>query len=144
VKRIESLLFWITLAVGQVLFVGTQPSAAQPGNPLAGSEWRPVEVRNVSIPEGTTLRVRFTGEGKLAGFAGCNHFFGGYKISNRTLTVSVLGTTRMACGDSITSLETVFLDTLSSTTTFERHRVLLALFDREGAQIAKLAQTDWD
>jgi heat shock protein HslJ len=51
----------------------------------------------------------------------------------------------MACADAITSLETAFLEALSSTATFERQRrVVLVLFDRDGAQIAKFAQTDWD
>jgi putative lipoprotein len=135
-------LFWIILAVGQVPV--TQLAPAQPGNPLAGSEWHPLEIRSVSIPETTKLLVRFTGDGKVTGFAGCNHFFGGYKIAERTLALSVLGSTRMACADATTSLETAFLDALSSTATFERHRVVLVLFDRDGAQIAKFAQTDWD
>jgi putative lipoprotein len=137
-------LFWVILAVGQAPLLGTEPAAAQPGTSLAGSEWRPLEIRSVSVPEPTKLFLKFSGDGKITGFTGCNHFFGGYEIVERTLALSVLGTTRMACADGTTNLEAAFLDALGSTATFERHRVVLVLFDRDGAQTAKFAQTDWD
>jgi heat shock protein HslJ len=143
-SRIESLLFGIALALGQPLMVGTLPATAQPANSLAGSEWRPLEIRNTSMSANTELRVRFASEGKLTGFSGCNHFFGSYKLDKHTLGFSVLGMTRMACPDAVSNLERTFLDALGSTAAFERHRATLALFDRDGVQIAKFAQTDWD
>jgi heat shock protein HslJ len=138
-----SLISWSVVLV-QALIVSTAPVAAQPANLLAGSEWRPLEIRNVSMPANTQLRVRFASEGKLTGFSGCNHFFGSYKVTERKLAFSDFGMTRMACPDAITNLERILLDALSSTAAFERHRATLALFDHDGAQIAKFAQTDWD
>jgi heat shock protein HslJ len=139
----RSLISW-SVALLQALIVSTAPVAAQPANSLAGSEWRPLEMRNVSVPANTQLRVRFASEGKLTGFSGCNHFFGSYKVTEQKLTFSELGMTRMACPDAIMDLERTFLDALSSTAAFERHRATLTLLGYDGTQIAKFAQTDWD
>lgn len=36
-------------------------------------------------------------ENKITGFAGCNRYFGSYEISNDSLSIGIIGATKMAC-----------------------------------------------
>jgi len=53
--------------------------------------------------------VQFHPDGKVSGFAGCNRFFGTFVATDSTLDVGPLGTTRMACPDTIMQQEMAFL-----------------------------------
>jgi len=109
---------------------------------LAGSEWRPLQIGHVSLPANTRLYVQFKSQGRIAGFSGCNYFFGTYKVTaEKKLTLSVVD---VKCDRANTDLEIAFLNMLRSVVSFDRHRVVLRLFNQEDRQIAVLAQTDWD
>ncbi len=56
--------------------------------------------------------MTFTDDGKIAGFAGCNRYFGGYAVDGRTITISGIGATKMFCQDSM-DIEGNFLKGLS-------------------------------
>lgn len=65
---------------------------------------------------------------KVSGFAGCNNFFAGYEIDGAGLKFGPAGSTRMACPDLETGLETEFLKALDKTRGWEiRDNVLLLL-----------------
>jgi heat shock protein HslJ len=65
---------------------------------------------------------------KASGFAGCNNFFAGYEINGAALKFGPAGSTRMACPDLETGLETEFLKALDKTVGWEiRDNVLLFL-----------------
>jgi heat shock protein HslJ len=113
-------------------------------NQLAGSEWRPVEIRGEAVDANGIAFVRFGAEGKVSGSGGCNRFFGQYEIEGTKLTLSRLGSTRKACPGPLMTLEHRFLGTLRDTAGFERRRAKLALRDDKGRTIMRLAQTDWD
>ena len=113
-------------------------------NSLSGSEWRPTWIGQALFPVNTTIYLQFKGEGKLAGLGGCNHFFGTYQIAEPTITLSVVEATRKTCSSTVADLETAFLRVLHSTGSFERNRVVLSLFDRDGRKIATFVQADWD
>jgi heat shock protein HslJ len=113
-------------------------------NSLAGSEWRPTRIGFVLLPANTAIYVQFKGEGRLAGFAGCNHFSGGYKIVEQTVTLFIVDAPRMTCSDAITNMEDAFVEALRSAVRFEKQRAVLALFNQDGTQVAAFAQTDWD
>jgi heat shock protein HslJ len=111
---------------------------------LAGSEWRPTRIGSVLVPANTAIYVQFKGEGRLAGFAGCNHFFGRYKIVEQSVTLFIVDATGMTCPDTIANMEAAFVEALRSAARFEKQRAVLALINRDGTQVAAFAQTDWD
>jgi putative lipoprotein len=113
-------------------------------NQLAGSEWRPVEIRGEAVDANGMAFVRFGAEGKVSGSGGCNRFFGQYETEGTKLTLSRLGSTRKACPEPLMTLEHRFLGVLRDTAGFERRRAKLALRDDKGRTIMRLAQTDWD
>ena len=132
----------VTLLAGSIFLL--MNCAQVFANSLAGSEWRPTRIGSVLFPANTAIYVQFKGEGRLAGFAGCNHFSGGYKIVEQTVTLFIVDAPGMTCPDTITNMEAAFVEALRSAVRFEKQRAVLALFNQDGTQVAAFAQTDWD
>jgi heat shock protein HslJ len=126
--------------VGLMILFTTGASAG--ASVLAGSEWRPKQIGDVTLSDNTPLFVRFMDQGLIAGFDGCNNFSGDYTVADGALKITV--PTQTPCSNMIAGLQVAFLQTLRSAAAFQRRRVLLALFDHNNRQIAYFAQTDWD
>lgn len=118
----------------------TGAAAAQ----LAGSEWRPTEIRSIEIPAGVEMFVRFDGGGKLVGNGGCNRFVGTYKLVGDAIEFGRLGVTRKACADPVMKNEGRFLRALAAARRFVRDRTKLSLADDAGNPVMRLVQTDPD
>jgi heat shock protein HslJ len=111
---------------------------------LAGSEWRAEFVEGAEVPVDAEVFVRFEGEGKITGAAGCNSFFGSYAVSGDKIEMGPVGITRKFCSEALMDLETKLLVTLQETRSFARQRTALTLFDEQGRERARFGQTDWD
>ena len=111
---------------------------------LAGSEWRPTEIRGVEVPAKPALFVRFGGEGRLEGHGGCNGFFGSYELEGDKIEIGPLGATRMACPEAIMDAEQRFMNVLGNAKQVKRDRIDLTLLDGSGNPLAQLVQTDAD
>jgi heat shock protein HslJ len=111
---------------------------------LAGSEWRPKQIGDVTLSDNTPLFIRFMDEGRIAGFDGCNDFSGDYTVAEGALRINILSAPQTRCSDMIADLQVAFVKTLRSAAAFQRRHVLLALFDHNNREIAYFAQTDWD
>ena len=131
----------VLLAAAMVVFVAT--AASQP-RPLAGSEWRPVLIGDGPVPTETKIFVRFGADGRLQGNAGCNGFFGSYRISGDRIEIGPLGATNTACPPPAMEREKSFLESVQSADRFVRERVDLSLMDKNEKLVLKLAQTDAD
>ena len=118
----------------------TGAAAAQ----LAGSEWRPTEIRTIEVPAGAEIFVRFGDGGKLVGNGGCNRFVGTYKLIGDAIEFGRLGVTRKACPDPVMKSEGRFLRALASARRFVRDRAKLSLADDVGNPVMRLIQTDPD
>ena len=127
-------LFKIMLpAISAFLIAGLSATATPP---LAGSEW--------GVAGQDTPFIRFEAEGRVAGRAGCNRFFGSYEADGGRLKIGPLGTTRMACIPDRMATEKRFLEMLEKTAAFERDGTKLIISDADGEQLLKLVQRDWD
>jgi heat shock protein HslJ len=111
---------------------------------LAGSEWRPEIVGGTEVPADAEMFVRFEGEGKIVGTAGCNDFFGSYAVSGTNIEMGLVGVTRKFCTEALMDLETRLLVALQEARSFARQRTALTLFDEQGRERARFRQTDWD
>jgi len=134
--RSVSLVFCLAILLGSCMDVRAVD--------LAGSEWRPEIVDGAEVPDDAEMFVRFESEGKIAGAAGCNNFFGTYVISGDKLEMGPFGTTRKFCGEAIMALETGLLTALEEVQTFARQHTVLTLFDEQSRELVRLRQTDWD
>jgi putative lipoprotein len=111
---------------------------------LAGSEWRPTRIGNMTISRDADMFVRFEADGKLRGRGGCNNFFGSYKFDDGGLEIGALGATKMACLEPVMEREAAFMKALQSAKSFKRKRIVLGLLDDGGAVVLELAQRGAD
>ena len=125
-------------------FILILPSALHGAVNLAGSEWRPSRIGTLAVSPKANLFVQFKSAGKLAGHGGCNRFFGQYKISGNDISIGPIGSTRMACTESVIALEMAFISALEGAKSFRRGKATLVLFNASGKEQASLIQTDWD
>lgn len=122
------------------------PPAAQtiqPAVDLAGTQWKVTSfgaVRRQAKPlRGTELTLNFDAEGKLAGSAGCNRFFGGYAVEGDKLTVSDVAATRKACARTIARQEASYLSALERANRFEVISGTLKVYYAKNAGVINLA-----
>lgn len=136
----SSVLALIALAVVAVL----ASSAFAQTAPLAGSEWRPIEIDGVEIAEDSDVFVRFADGGRVEGSGGCNRFFGSYEIDGDGIAFGPLAATQMLCPDPAMANETLLFDALARAKRFRRDQADLMLSDDADDPLVRLVQTDWD
>ena len=81
------------------------------------------EKGNLKAPlvEETEITIEFRStESKFGGSGGCNNYFGGYEINKNELTIiPPIGSTRMACPETIMNQEQEYFKLLETTETFQ-------------------------
>lgn len=89
--------------------------AAGPAKPpgLPGTEWLLEDLGGRDVVGWERLSLAFAKDGKVAGMAGCNRFFGTAQIKGGAIRFSQIGSTRMACQDeAVSRQEADYLDAL--------------------------------
>ena len=74
-----------------------------------------------TLIEDTEITIEFkSAEGTIAGSNGCNSYFGGYKINRNELTIiPPIGSTMMACPESIMDQEQEYMKLIETAETFQ-------------------------
>ncbi len=89
---------------------------------LVGPDWSLVTLAGQPVLEGTKLSAEFSSEERVAGDAGCNHYFGHARAEAGRLSVGPLGSTLMACQrDGVMEQEARYLASLQAATTYSIH-----------------------
>ena len=65
--------------------------------PLLGQEWVIEDIAGGGVIDNSHASLHFLPEGRLAGSATCNRFFGSYESAAATLRIQTAGATKMAC-----------------------------------------------
>ncbi len=113
---------------------------------LAGTSWNVTGFNNgkqavVSVLTGSSLTLAFTGEGKVAGSAGCNRYTATYASDGQKLTIGPTATTRMMCAKpEVMEQERQFLKALETVATARFESDRLELRTAEGALAMTLAK----
>lgn len=128
-------------AVISLLFLLADTAAA---NALQGSEWKPLRIADVSVPQDSSAYLQFRSKGRLMGFSGCNRLFAEYQAEDGGIFVGPVAATRMACADSVMARESALASALENARTYQRDGTRLVLFDAAGQPILELRQSDWD
>lgn len=100
---------------------------------LAGVEWTLTHFAwNDTVPN--ELAITLTVEdGRIAGSSGCNRYFAGIEESQRgSVTVSAIGSTRMACPEDVMEIESRYLAALAGVSKYSFLAGKLALSYRRG------------
>ncbi len=92
------------------------------------------------LVDGSRITAKFT-DGRLGGHAGINQYFGNYKVSGRDLTISDIGSTKMAGPGPLMMQEQEYFWTLESARTHQVTGAELAVFDADGKVILAFGRT---
>jgi|GEM_PF-1792716 len=108
---------------------------------IAGTEWRPTHIGQMRLQKESKMSLRFDTDNGVAGNAGCNRFFGAYKLADGLLEIGSLGSTPMACQEPEHSFELSFLSAMGSARSLSRVERRLIMRDEKGEIVARFAET---
>lgn len=117
-----------------LLFMAGCANAALPSKPeLDGSEWVLFAIRKSRPIPNSTLTIAFDGD-QVNGSAGCNSYFGTYKIKNDEISFSAIGMTEMACmePEGIMEQEMEFISYLQDAIRFKIEENRLSIIRPDG------------
>ncbi len=107
---------------------------------LSGTTWTVTGYNNgkqavVSVLSGSTLTIIFGEDGRLSGSAGCNTYMTSYEVSDQSLRIGQIASTRMLCNepDGVMEQETQFLQALGTAVTYRIDGERLELRTSDGA-----------
>jgi heat shock protein HslJ len=151
VRRRSLSVLGLAATVASLTALGGMTKAQAASQPtLTGHTWQLAKLGPVDRSR-AGITARFTADGKLSGFSGCNTYSGTYTTSGRSITVSQkLAVTRKACARPVMAQERLYLRALTAARTYSvaggilklkgRAGLLLATF---GVQSKSLAMTQW-
>jgi len=131
---------WRRLVLSTLLLWSGVTQAAS----LQGSEWKPVRMGEVAVPESSDAFVQFRSKGRLEGHGGCNRIFAEYEVDVGYIFIGPVAATRMACEQELMEGEAALAAALENARTYRRLRHKLVFFDHAGTPILEMRQTDWD
>ncbi|MFQ3663550.1 MAG: META domain-containing protein [Chloroflexaceae bacterium] len=113
---------------------------AEQNRALTGTTWTVTSYNNgkqavVSVLDGTTLTAFFGDDGQLSGSAGCNNYMTSYEVSDQSLRIGQIASTRKLCTEPAGAMEQEarFLEALATVTTYTIEGERLELRTSDGA-----------
>ncbi len=135
VIRAAALLLTLALAACVPTASETEPTAS-----LTNTYWKLLAVDGQPVTVAENQRephfVLHLDELRVAGFAGCNHLMGRYRIEGDKLRFEEVGSTLMACEHGMVT-EGLFLNALRDSATWKIDGERLELFDADGKSLAQ-------
>ncbi len=86
---------------------------------LRGVEWVVEDIAGEGIIDSSRVTLEFLADGRLAGRASCNRYFGSWQQTGEGLALAPLGATRMACAPALMNQEDRFLRQLAAVDRFD-------------------------
>jgi putative lipoprotein len=109
---------------------------------LVGTSWVATEIGGRDVIEDTASTLEFAEPGKVFGKGGCNRFFGGVTIKGAAIEFGQMGSTMMACPDSMMDQERRYLEALGEAKRFESKDGLLLMFGAGPDPIIRFAKSE--
>lgn len=123
------LTVFVLLMPGLLATAACTPAQSVKAPPLQGSTWVAEDIGGQGLIDNSRATLKFLPEGRMAGKASCNNYFGGYTLDGSKLTTSQMGSTRMACLPALMGQEDNFLRILGLVNRYE--------FTRDGALLLR-------
>jgi heat shock protein HslJ len=134
--KLNTILIALLAALALVpLVAGCSPLASAasgteaPAN-LDGTSWTLIRLLGKDLIPDTKATLTFEGD-QIGGTASCNHYFGGVTIEDDSITVGMVGSTEMWCGEpeGLMDQETDYLKALGTVARYSVENDELTLFD---------------
>jgi len=146
-KGILAFAFFLLFLAGITLVMmkgGEMARQNMPGGGvgMTGTTWRPTIVGTEEMPADSGMFVQFAVDGSIKGNGGCNSFFGSLQKKDDGIVVGELGSSRMACPETVMDRESAFMQALQNAVVFETGDDRLQLIDDAGVMLADLVSAD--
>jgi putative lipoprotein len=102
----------------KVELVLTKVGGAEATSALVGTSWKLQDLQGERVLGGVEATLNFPEVGMVAGNATCNRFIGTVKIEGGSMKFGSIGSTKMACADSVMSQESKYLAALHNVERF--------------------------
>lgn len=117
-KRLRSMVICVAVLLG----AGCSRESSAPQialSDLSGTAWRLASLEDedgvLKTPVDAEVTLVFGDQGGVTGAGGCNRYFGSIEAADQgRFTIGPLGSTRMACEESVMALEDRFLRALEA------------------------------
>lgn len=106
-------------------------ASSAPHTDLSGTRWAVESIAGETV-SGPTIEFA---EDRVSGTGGCNRFFGGYHVDGDRLTLTDVGSTRMACEEGIMRRETEFFAVLNEAQHYRRDGDRLVIRDNHEREV---------
>ena len=110
----EPRIVTLTGPVSVDLIVSRVQSEAPAPASLEGTSWRLEDLGGAGVIDNVEATLEFLAGGKVAGKGSCNRFFGTSTMNGASLTMSQMGSTRMACAPALNDQESKYLAALGN------------------------------
>jgi len=129
----------VLLAFSGCATTRTETASASSATIISNSHWRLTRLGDETIDNPANGReIQFAMEyqdKRIAGYAGCNRFFGHYEMNGDAIKFDQIGSTKMFCEGRM-DVEQKFLSTLGEAARWKINEGTLQLFDANGRAIA--------
>ena len=107
---------WAAFCAGALIAGCVSMGPAAPN--LVGTSWHAESISGAPV-SGNGPHIAFSADGRVTGNAGCNSMFAGYETHGAAITISNVGSTRMACAPPIMTQEQAFLRALAGAVRYD-------------------------
>ena len=110
--------------------------------PILDITWNAQTIAGAPVVRGSVSSLSIGSDLRAGGRGGCNSWFAQAQVGDRTLVLSAVAATRMAClDDTLTAQETAFFNVLAQTRFWRMDQNRLTLLDTAGAELAVLEKS---
>jgi putative lipoprotein len=106
------------------------PAPSTPPAGLVGTRWTLEDLAGAGVIEEASATLEFPEPGKVEGSGSCNRFFGTVSIHRNAMSISPLGTTRMACAEAVAMQEVNYIRALQGAERFALQGTVLLIYVR--------------
>ena len=133
---------FIPLLLACLLMSCASEPDAPPAPPLAGTQWLAEDIGGRGVMDIAQSTVQFDQQGRAAGSGGCNRYFGEYTLVDNSLSFGPIGSTRMACPESLMNQEQNFFAALEATRSYRLDALtdLLFFVDESGEDVLRFSR----
>lgn len=134
-----------TIFVLAVLFVTGCASMTTGGQAVAiYGTWHIELIGELKVSDNSPASIQFSEDGKLAGNASCNRYFGQYALDGNQLQIDDrMGATKMMCGDQVLmEQEDKLFSILPSAATASIENNLLIIRDHDGQLVIQATRAE--
>ena len=108
---------------------------------IEGKDWLAESIQGGGVIDNAQTTLTVSTDGAVSGSGGCNRYFSKAVVAGENISFAEIGSTYVQCPSALMNQERKFLDALGKTRSYKIDMGKLVLFDDDGKEMARLAQS---